>query len=323
MRFRAIVAGAAMLAAALMALDVNPATPQTASLAALRSPEDPGLDPGNRAWDHAQEITLPLSAQQVTYPFGGGSTAEVRVRALYHQRDLYLRVTWNDSSRDDATNEVGQFTDAVAVEFPVDPKSSVPSLCMGQADGGVNIWQWRADHDVPHGRWPQGVFSHGYVDLYPSRSDLFFPARRVGNPIARRSLAAQDLVAQGFGTLGKAPTQRVRAHGAYSPGNESESATWTVVFKRPFAKPGAGQPGFAVRDEFDVAFAVWNGQEGERNGMKSVSAFGRLVLSSASQPAPPWSGWWFVALPVMVLAFLGIWRFSRWLGGATSKVQTR
>lgn len=315
MKRRAVLAGlmAGVLAAILMVADLNPAVPQTTSLNALRSTEDPGLDPDASAWSDAQEVVLPLTAQQVTYPFGGGSIAEVRVRALYHDRNLYLRVVWGDRSRDATSDAVDRFTDSVAVEFPADAKASVPSVCMGQADGGVNVWQWRAD------RQSTGA-SASLADLY--QTDDFFPADELGNPVAQRGRAAQDLVARGFGTLAKAPTQSVRARGVYSKGDEQEPAEWTVVFQRPFAKPGRGQPEFSVSDKLDVAFAVWNGREGDRNGIKSVSQFGRLVLSSSSLPASPWSGWWLILLPLVALMIAALWRLSRWLG-SSSKANTR
>jgi len=312
MRRNAVLAGIATLAAAagLMAFDLNPAASQTTMITALRSPNNPGLDPDATAWDDAQEVAIPLAAQAITYPLGGGSTSEVRVRALQHGGELFVRVTWDDSSHNAATHEVGQFTDAAAVQFPAVATSSVPAVCMGQADGGVNIWQWRADHDVRYGRWPDSQFPNGYVDEYPPGRVGRFPALDVGNPVARRDVAAQDLVAQGFGTLGKAANQRVRAHGTYATGDPADPATWTVVFRRPLSKPGPGQPGFAVRDTVDVAFAVWDGEEGERNGVKSVSAFARLVLSKDSQPTPSSQGWWLVLVP-MAVALYGAWRLIR------------
>jgi len=303
---------AAFVAAGLMVMDVNPAVPQTVALTALRSSRDPGLDPNSGAWDDAPQVEIPLTAQQVTYPFGGGTVAGVAVKALSHHRTLYLRVEWADDTYNAETNSVTKFADGVAVEFPATAKSSVPSVCMGQADGGVNVWQWRADRQQPATVWPKGVYPNGYVDEYPLRGELAYPALDVGNPVARTHRAAQDLVAQGFGTLAPSSVQTVAAHGVY---DESAShGTWSVVFRRPFAKPGSGQPGFAVRDKLDVAFAVWQGQEDERNGKKSVSQFGQLVLSSNSEPSSPWTGWWFVAIPVVALVLFGLWRFARWVG---------
>lgn len=302
----------ALVAAGLMVTDINPAVPQTVALTALRSPRDPGLDPNSPAWDDAQQAEIPLTAQEVTYPFGGGTVASVAVKALHHDHSLYLRVEWADDTRDVATDAVNHFADAVAIEFPATAKSSVPSVCMGQADDGVNVWQWRADRQQRATVWPRGAHPNGYVDEYPLRTKLAYPALDVGNPVARTHQAAQDLVAEGFGTLSPASVQAVKAHGVFE---ESQAkGTWAVVFRRPFAKPGPGQPGFAVRDKSDVAFAVWQGQEDERNGRKSVSQFAQLVVSSSSQPSPPWNGWWFVVLPILALLAFPLWRFWQWLG---------
>ena len=70
---------AAFVAAGLMVMDVNPAVPQTVALTALRSSRDPGLDPSSSAWDDAPQVEIPLTAQEVTYPFGGGTVAGVAV----------------------------------------------------------------------------------------------------------------------------------------------------------------------------------------------------------------------------------------------------
>lgn len=320
-RRRALVGllAAAIAATGLMVTNVNPAVPQTVALTALRSSRDPGLDPNSGAWDGAQQVKIPLTAQAVTYPFGGGSVAAVAVKALHHHRSLYLRVEWADDTYNAETNSVTSFADAVAVEFPAIAKSSVPSVCMGQADDGVNVWQWRADRHQRAVPWPKGVHPNGYVDEYPLRTKLAYPALEVGNPVASTHRAAQDLVAAGFGTLAPSSVQTVHSQGVFD--ESGGHGTWSVVFRRPFAKPGPGQPGFAVRDKLDVAFAVWQGQEDERNGKKSVSQFGRLVLSTSSQPSPPWNGWWFVAIPIVALLAFGLWRFGRALGSSKPKVK--
>ena len=301
--------GVAVLAAAgLMAFDLNPAVPQTTSLVARRAPDDPGLDPSAGAWDQAEAVDVALTAQEVAYPFGGGTTPSVSAKALYRDRTLYLRLEWDDSTRDVMTDETQTFADGLAIEFPSKAGSSVPSVCMGQADGGVNIWQWRADRQQRSRSWPQGFFPNGYVDEYPMEGKLAYPARYVDNIVAQTHRVAQDLVAEGFGTLGPAAKQSVEASGAYS---DSGSGSWAVVFRRPFAKPGTDQPGFSTNGKLDVAFAVWNGAKGERNGVKSVSQFGRLVISPGGQPSAPWNGWWLVTAPGVALALVVLWRMLR------------
>lgn len=77
---------------------------------------------------------------------------------------------------------------------------------------------------------------------------------------------AENLWADGFGTLRRLPTQDVRAHGRHTDGK------WRVVFFRAWRSPepkavrlspsGNGQP---------LAFAVWNGANDERDGFKAVT----------------------------------------------------
>jgi len=148
-------------------------------------------------------------------------------------------------------------------------------VCMGQADSGVNIWHWRADSEVTE-RDPNVVYPNSSVDAYVSKDDLWYPARAAGNPFARTDIGpVQTLVAQAFGTLSAAESQDVQGHGRYADGS------WAVVFKRQFAGGNDDQATFTESGETDMAFAIWNGSEGERNGMKSVSPFVTLKVSSA------------------------------------------
>ncbi|MDH3755972.1 MAG: ethylbenzene dehydrogenase-related protein, partial [Acidimicrobiia bacterium] len=168
---------------------------------------------------------------------------------------------------------VDEFTDAAAVEFPAQAASSVPSICMGQTDGGVNIWQWRASGQDGLPTSIEDLSPTGYVDRYPSTEGLYFPAREAGNPVAQSS-AVQDLVAVGFGTLTPAVDQGVAGMAMW------EDDRWSVVFARELSPQAAEQAELGVGVSVDIAFAVWDGSEGERNGVKSVSQFVVLDLSS-------------------------------------------
>src|SRR5690606_4772622 len=91
-RRRALVLAATLAAALVLQLvDANPAVPQGTSLTAMRAAELPALDPGDSLWERAPEVEVPLTAQNVTYPFGGGSLPAVRVRAMHDGESLLLR----------------------------------------------------------------------------------------------------------------------------------------------------------------------------------------------------------------------------------------
>jgi complex iron-sulfur molybdoenzyme family reductase subunit gamma len=88
----------------------------------------------------------------------------------------------------------------------------------------------------------------------------------------------QDLVALGFGTIGPARSQTVEGRGDRHQGN------WRVVVARPFAAPDDERPAFDIGTQTDVAFAIWEGSRGDRNGQKSVSQFVRLDVADAQAP---------------------------------------
>lgn len=277
-KLRGLFVAVAVLAAAgvLQALDANPAASQNQTLTAFAARDDPGLDPTSKAWNDARKAQVALSAQPAAYATGGGSVATVSAQALHFNQTLYLRLEWDDATQDASTARPDEFADAVAVEFPAKPATTVPSICMGQADQGVNIWQWRADSDAGI-EAPLAVFNNGFVDWYPDENDpTWFPARAAGNPYANPSAGpVQDLVAFAFGTIGPAPSQAVRGKGTY------ENGKWAVVFARAFQTADAGQAAFSAGAKMDMAFAVWNGSEDDRDGMKSTSQFVTMSLSAA------------------------------------------
>ena len=260
---------------------VNPAASQTVTLSALTTTDDPGLDPSAAVWQKVPWLQVPLTAQVGAYAAGGGSIPMVLARAIQYQDKLYVRVEWADTTRDETTTKVENFSDAVAVEFPSRSAVSVPSLCMGQADSGVNIWQWRADSQAGV-KDPLVVYAGAYSDEYRPQSALFYTARDAGNPYSNLSAGpVQTLVSHTFGTLSPAGSQDVQGQGVYADGH------WAVVFTRTLDSADAEQASFSPGGKTDMAFAVWNGSQGDRNGRKSVSQFVRLSLTGNQVPEDP------------------------------------
>lgn len=262
------------LAGLLQFTGVNPAASQTMTLTAFGSNEDPGLDASSAVWANAPQVQVPLTAQAASYAAGGGSIPTVAAKAIHYQDKIYLRVEWADNTKDETTSRVQDFSDAVAVEFPSQASAgAVPALCMGQLDAGVNIWQWRADSEAGV-KDPVDLYVGALVDGYPSKDTLFYTARAAGNPYADTAAGpVQTLVSHAFGTLSKANTQDVAGKGVYDGKN------WAVVFQRTLSAGDVNEAAFTKGATTDMAFAVWNGSEGDRNGRKSVSQFVRLSLS--------------------------------------------
>lgn len=283
------------IAGAMQLFEANPATSQSVFLTAYSSANDPGLNPASSAWQNAVPIQVPLTAQAGTYPAGGGSIPTISAKALHYQGKLYVRVEWADATKDDTTTKVENFSDAVAVEFPAQSAAAVPALCMGQANAGVNIWQWRADSQAGI-QDPTAVYTSALVDEYPTKEDLFYTARAAGNPYANPQQGpVQTLVAQAFGTLATANAQDVQGQGAWTNG------TWAVVFTRGYGAGDPSQAAFKDGVTTDMAFAVWNGSQGDRNGRKSVSAFVRLTISGTQIAGGGDTNWTVIGLAVGLL----------------------
>jgi complex iron-sulfur molybdoenzyme family reductase subunit gamma len=300
-RRRTVVFAVALLAVAggLQFANVNPAVSQSVFLTAYQADSDPGLNPASDVWNSAPPVQAPLTAQAGVYAAGGGSIPTVSAKALHYKNNLYVRLEWDDSTADESTTRVQDFSDAIALEFPAQTASTVPSICMGQADGGVNIWQWRADSQKGF-KDPTEVYTGALVDMYPSKEALFYTARAAGNPYANHELGpTQTLVATTFGSLSPAAVQDVKGKGV-----RVGTGKWAVVFSRPFDGSDGSQARFAVGAKTDMAIAVWNGSEGDRNGRKSVSQF--VTLNVAGMSAPGSKGINSLVVVLAVILFVGI-----------------
>ncbi len=304
-RRRGVVLGALSLGLAglLTASGTRLAASQGAAITALWTDEEvPVQEPWSEFWDRVPLVDVALSAQQTTPPMGGRRLT-LRAGALEDRENLYLLVEWPDASPERSVTGVGEFSDAVAVQFPAQAGQRVPSFCMGDPQAQVNIWQWRAAWQADVARGFQSRLRRHYpgavVDLYPfADEEVFFPGRALGNPLsdATRTSAVDNLVASGFGTLTPDPASDVTGWGAWQEG------AWRVVFVRPLRVPRQGNVEFQPGTATDVAFAVWDGAAGERDGRKSVANFVTLQLPAARAERAGFPFW-----PVPFFLFLVLW----------------
>lgn len=272
----ALVLSLILVAVALRVTDANPAMAQTQTIGAWRVSAEPVMDGSSPEWQSIVPIFLPTTAQQTTPPMGGGTIERVGVRAVHWEDRLYVMLEWADPTPDYVSDRYEAFTDAAAIQFPAEAGSEVPFICMGQADKAVNIWQWRSDQQQ---QAAPALPGDGYVDMYPSTDDLYFPARAAGNPLSQDDRSpVQNLVAGGFGTLQATGNGDLQGFGLHSGGR------WMVVYARPYQPSGDLQPEFSGDQPIDIAFAVWDGNKQERDGIKSVSAFTQLAITAEEPP---------------------------------------
>jgi hypothetical protein len=302
-----LVAVAVTMALALTALDITPASSQTPWLRALKvEPTAELMDPWADIWNDVRSTEVALSSQAITNPIGGGEVSTVQARALNDGEKLYVMLQWKDGTLDDGVNGQTLFTDAAGLQLPSDPSVRIPSFCMGDPQAGVNIWHWKASwqRDIDSGYASVAeLYPGGHADGYLHQNDAAFqPARALGNPVSQTEHVSpvENLIAAGFGTLTTVDRQDVDGRGEWRDGR------WRVVFVRTMQQPG-GYPSLEQVDITDVAFAVWDGSSGNRDGLKSVSQF--MQLHTLNTPLDRDAGgfpWWAWLIPVAVLVTGGL-----------------
>jgi hypothetical protein len=156
---------------------------------------------------------------------------------------------------------------------------------MGDKDNPVNLWLWRASWQQEiEGKRPdmKDEYPSMHVDTYLDTNDLYLTAVKAGNAIAREHASAvEDANARGFGTLTSQPVaqQNVTGRGIWFDGS------WSVVIIRDLESNEPGDVRFVPGAAIPVAFAVWNGEQRDRNGRKVVSNWLKVIMEQPAQAA--------------------------------------
>lgn len=284
------------LAAVLTFLKVPLASSQGVTIVAAEiSGTLPLADLDSALWQQTTAVAVPLSAQTTAKPLlAQANIKAVNARALYNDTQIAFLLEWDDDTLDDSTVRVQDFSDAVALQFPL--VQGQPFFCMGQQDGNVNIWHWKADWqaNIIARQDVDTVYPHMYVDEYTfadteagaasSVADYqdvnYLPAMAAGNLFARAAYDSpvEDLIAGSFGSLTSQPAdmQNVQGHGQWADGK------WRVVFVRDLVSLDADDVHFNSGQIYSLAFAAWDGANNERNGQKSTSQWVALHLGAES-----------------------------------------
>ncbi len=253
----------------------------------------PTEDPASAIWQSAPEHPAALMVQDVTEPrLTKPGVGLVKVRAVHDGTTVVFRLQWDDATRD-IIPDSGLSSDAVALQFAVQPGANVPNVAMGEAGKPVEICYWKAVWQDDAERAASGVdrvaalYPGMAVDTYPSeqnpaaRAEMekrYAPAAAAGNPVTVRpqSGAVQQLVAEGFGTSSVPPVQKATGRGVWS------QTSWAVTIARPLQE-GAGRNNLEVGTKTYVAFAVWDGAERQTGSRKMRSGWVPLLLEAGVQ----------------------------------------
>lgn len=260
-----------------------------------------------------KSTVIELQPQMMTNPmWPDPATQRIQVQVARNETEIAIRLEWVDPTRNDIMVQSQQYKDQAAVMFPVDQTGPVPPFTMGAEGERVNIWQWKATWNKegageagnelmqdledqyhymsmgsgsyylyePSGKLvlspdqrPKISERHTYIDPGMGKNEgVFNPGRATGNILSDNTLRrspVEDLNAEGFSTLTTQAQQDVDGNGNWS------NNRWMVVFKRALKSEDPNDTQFTGQ-ETPVAFAIWNGNNKERNGQKALTHFHTL-----------------------------------------------
>ena len=238
------------------------------------------LSPFSPVWKKAKAIKVSLAPQTVTKPMETKLPVnEITVKSLNNGEEIAFLLIWNDKT-EDRFHLINKFSDAVAVQIPYIPDTSVP-ITMGGTGKRVLILHWAA--------FRQENIENGYADvskIHPNYAYDWYPHAKPpyrypedwrnqyalayigGEKVYRKNTLntpVREIVAEGYGSSTWKDIQEALGWGVYKNGK------WYVVIKRKFKVKSTSNPDWGPGKTTYVTFAVWDGSSGQRGARKVLS----------------------------------------------------
>ncbi len=282
------LAAASSAAGTTATAEVAPPEIQVSKVEAAPRADDP-LDP---FWEKIAVAEVPLQPQQVAQPaLEGGTVGMLRVQSVHDSQRYVWRLSWDQPTVADHS-DVGEFSDAVAMQFPL---TDGAPYTMGGPKMPVRMLHWKAswqkDVDLGFQDWAL-THPNSDADLYwfasgekpftmsksfdDPKSKQWMIAASAGNPMADfdRKNAVEELTAHGFGSATHVDDTSSRGRGVWQEGK------WYVVIDRPIDTSDPLITRFNQNPSQQlVAFAVWDGQADNRGGRKNITNWTPMRIS--------------------------------------------
>lgn len=236
-------------------------------------------DPLDQSWESLDPVRVPLNP---LWPEPNQVYA-VAVSAVTDGKQLAVLLQWRDELPQNTAIRVQDFQDGAALQFSLSGKYGF--LGMGDKDNPVNLWSWKAGWEAEVGGHAPDVhdsYNSMHVDTYFQEDRHFATARDAGNVISQlHKSPVEDANAAGFGSFKSQPVaqQNVEGKGVWHDG------FWNVVFIRDLKSKDADDVKFVAGKPVPIAFAIWNGEQHDRNGRKMVSNWYQLILDDGKASA--------------------------------------
>ena len=251
-----------------------------------RAGDLPALDPASAVWTRRSAFNVTMLVQNLTTPHAPAlAVPTLKIRALHNGTQIAFHFEWADNSKDELSG-LARFHDAVAVQLAADvTKEAATGVTMGTAGNPVHILQWKASwqSDVDTGqKTSKDIFPNIYNDVRPEelmpieQAKNWYPGWAVGNPLSQRDKKSpvEELVAVGFGTLTTHKEQEAVGKGVH------DGKRWRVVIAMPMKGKGTNKAEVTAGQTRQVAFAVWNGGQGQRGSRKQYALWAPMEVEA-------------------------------------------
>jgi DMSO reductase family type II enzyme heme b subunit len=252
-------------------------------------------NPGDGVWDTAEPMDIRLAGQVIAPPRWQNPSVEmVTVQAIFNDKDIAFRLTWDDPFKDVKHDEakafkptelakVGAFNsyveangmipraletfrDSIAMQFPVKPPKGTkkPHFYRGSSSNQVHLWVWKADVDAAGKPGTEEGNARGWKQ-----------------PIKPQAEDAQQVT-------GKATWDQGR---------------WSVVMKRLLKTDDKNDVQFEKGVFTPLSLNAWDGSNGEHGLIMSLSTWQYVILEAQT----PIKIYVYAVLAFLVVGGLGIW----------------
>lgn len=249
-------------------------------------------DPGDRRWQAALHLVMPLAGQVIAKPrWQNHAVDAVTVRALYNDHAIAFLLEWDDPFKDVEHRPASgpelrgwtypqidlskareeKLRDAVRLQFPVTipPGLERPHFFLGSPGQPVALWHWKADANERGGNAVVKERGEGWE-----------------RPVAELPAEAQD----------------VSGRGVWAEGRWRVVMTRSLMPKDP-AKDVTFEPGRLI----PFAVQAWDGANGEKGMLMSLSSWHGVVLEA---PVPA-SAYVFPLLGIGLVGLAEWWLVRR------------
>lgn len=262
-----------------------PLTEGDSVIKAVRIEGELPTEANDPAWELAPAMTFAMAPNVIKEPRLFTSLNEmVTVRALYNDDDIVMRIDLDDRTysvpgstleQEYAIEDVEGTRDAIAIQLPTEltGTNEKPWFRHGDSRNPVNMWYWAAASEAPEA--PEMVMM-----LDAKGPDAA--------PVPRADSAA------------------LSARGEWNNGR------WQVVFRRALESDAPEDFQFEAGEYTPIAFANWDGVNGESGARHSFTSWYWLLLEPTENPARVYSfAFGAAAIAAIFFFILVLWARER------------